>query len=155
MKKRKKAAVDEGPWLFSEEEMAGKIENVIIVTPSVPVENEEPIKATMVDSENTESESSLFCDERMTIEMANVLREMNLMSKSQKRLIALTTTMIGQAGFDLSKTYKVPAISDTEISGYELTAWCYCSFMEAFPNMVDKLQMPYAEHYEKAKAMLQ
>lgn len=57
-----------------------------------------------------------------------------------------------QQGLELNRSYSVPVIQDDELSGYELAAWCYCTFMSAFPSMQDKLQMPYAEHYEKAKA---
>ena len=150
-RKRKKAPVDEGLFLFSEEEMAGKIENVTIVQTPEPVKTEEPPKEnTETVSEKTVKES--FSHDRMIAEMAAVLRQMVSMDESKIRLIALTTTMKGQQGLDLNETYCIPAVSDSEISGYELAAWCYCSFMAAFPQMKDKLQMPYATHYEKAKA---
>jgi hypothetical protein len=84
--------------------------------------------------------------------MGSVLRQMVSMDEGKIRLIAITTTMKGQLGLDLNKTYQVPVLRDSEITGYELAAWCYCSFMEVFPQMKDKLQMPYASHYEKAMA---
>lgn len=54
--------------------------------------------------------------------------------------------------------YKSPRadanLQEGEISGYELAAWCYCTFMESFPSMMDKLHLPYAMHYEKAKELV-
>lgn len=83
----------------------------------------------------------------------NVLWQMQHMDKSQIRRIAFSITVMCQQGLDLNRNYSVPLIHDEEeISGYDLAAWCYCTFMSAFPSMQHKLQMPYAEHYEKAKA---
>lgn len=85
--------------------------------------------------------------------MTDVLWQMKHMDKSQIRRIAFSITVMCQQGLDLNSNYSVPLIDDEEeISGYDLAAWCYCTFMSAFPSMQDKLQMPYAEHYEKAKA---
>ena len=184
-RKRKKKVVDEGPFLFSEEEMLGMITNVsVIESPvpekaeiiSVPETNEAPLTVTVdvtgkIESVNEqesesvneqESESvqisicspdTLSTDERIVLAMTNVLWQMKHMDKSQIRRIAFSITVMCQQGLDLNSNYSVPLIDDEEeISGYDLAAWCYCTFMSAFPSMQDKLQMPYAEHYEKAKA---
>lgn len=153
--RKRKKQVEEGPFLFSEEEMIGKIEKVTIIQAPESVQAEEPsidIENTDVQTGTTPSVIEPFSDDRMVEVMTDVLRKMALMDKSKIRLIAFTTTVQGQQGLDLNAMYSVPAIRDTEIIGYEVAAWCYCSFIEAFPNMKDKLQMPYAAHYEKAKA---
>lgn len=156
-RKRKKAIVDEGPFLFSEEEMIGKIENVTIIHTSEQENVDEPSEDNNKQNEVVESVSSndtSFSDDRMVAEMTTVLRKMATMDSKKIRLIAFTTTVQGQQGLDLNATYSIPSICDTDISGYELAAWCYCSFMSAFPTMKDKLQMPYESHYETAKANL-
>ena len=73
------------------------------------------------------------------------------MPKSDIRRIAFTITVVCEQGMDLNKMYSIPVIQEGEITGYELAAWCYCTFMESFPSMKDKLHLPYAMHYEKAK----
>lgn len=193
-RKRKKKQIDEGPFLFSEEEMLGMITNVNVIESSVPEKGEiktescevlpvgqtakpEPIApearedflTISVDSNNkieiesdkesesvhvsVESVDELSTDERIIVAMTNVLWQMKHMNKSQIRRIAFSITIMCQEGLDLNRSYSVPLIDDEEeISGYDLAAWCYCTFMSAFPSMQDKLQMPYSTHYEEAKS---
>lgn len=99
--RKRKKQIDEGPFLFSEEEMLGMIENVTIIQAT------EPPKETKT-SDNAEK----------------------------------------------PETKVEPSASLGEITDYELAAWCYCTFMESFPSMKDKLHLPYAMHYEKAKELL-
>ncbi|MBQ0075153.1 MAG: hypothetical protein KBT34_13305 [Prevotella sp.] len=155
-RKRKKKQIDEGPFLFSEEEMLGMIENVTIIqTPESPKETN---PTDSVDKPETKVETSasveLSSDERMISTMAEVLRQMSYMTKSEIRRIAFTITVVCEQGMELNKQYDIPIISNNEISGYELAAWCYCTFMESFPSMKDKLHLPYASHYEKAKELI-
>ncbi len=152
-RKRKKITVNESLSLFSEEEMAGKIENVTIVQSPTPAIVDIPSAEDKEASTPSLSEET-FNDERMVEEMVTAMQKMEMMDESHIRLIALTSTMMGQEGLDLNKAYQVPAVRDTDLTGYELAAWCYCSFMHAFPQMKDKLQMPYETHYEKAKAKI-
>lgn len=178
-RKRKKKVVDEGPFLFSEEEMLGMITNVNVIESPIPemVEIttasetcEDPLSVTadvtgkieIVTESESDSEQISICspdalstDERIVMAMTNVLWQMKHMDKSQIRRIAFSITIMCQQGLDLNKSYSVPLIDDEEeITGYDLAAWCYCTFMSAFPSMQDKLQMPYSEHYERAKESL-
>ena len=60
-RKRKKAPVDEGLFLFSEEEMAGKIENVTIVQTPEPVKTEQPSKEyTDVEQDQPRTDSAMI-----------------------------------------------------------------------------------------------
>lgn len=155
-RKRKKKQIDEGPFLFSEEEMLGMIENVTIIETPEPSKEATPsdnVEETVTNVENTAS-VELSSDERMISTMAEVLRQMSYMTKSETRRIAFTITVVCEQGMELNKQYDIPIISDSEISGYELAAWCYCTFMESFPSMKDKLHLPYAVHYEKAKELV-
>lgn len=182
-RKRKKKIVDEGPFLFSEVEMSGMITNVAIIETPVTEKVDVPCETGSSDSNPltlsvgthddvvTETEKGgvtdqeslnisvlsvdeLTTDERIVEAMTNVLWQMKHMDKSQIRRIAFSITVMCQQGLELNKSYSVPVIQDEEMSGCELAAWCYCTFMSAFTSMQDKLQLPYAEHYNKAMESL-
>ena len=165
-RKRKKKQIDEGPFLFSEDEMLGMIENVTIIQTPEPQKETNPsdivevptVTEAVIEEAETKVESSanveLSSDERMIIVMTEVLRNISYMSKSDIRRIAFTITVVCEQGMDLNKMYSIPVIQEGEITGYELAAWCYCTFMESFPSMKDKLHLPYAMHYERAKEIV-
>lgn len=154
--RKRKKVIDEGPFLFSEEEMLGMIENVTIIQTPEPSKETKPSENVEVSETKVESSASLelSSDERMISTMTEVLRQMSYMTKSDIRRIAFTITVVCEQGMDLNKMYNIPVIQECEITGYELAAWCYCTFMSAFPSMQDKLQLPYAEHYNKAMESL-
>ena len=151
--RKRKKVIDEGPFLFSEEEMLGMIENVTIIQTPEPPKETKPSENVEVSETKVESSASLelSSEERMISTMTEVLRQMSYMPKSDIRRIAFTITVVCEQGMDLNKMYSIPVIQEGEITGYELAAWCYCTFMESFPSMKDKLHLPYAMHYEKAK----
>ena len=153
--RKRKKVIDEGRFLFSEEEMLGMIENVtIILTPEPPKETK-PSENVEVSETKVENSASveISSDERMISTMTEVLRQMSYMTKSDIRRIAFTITVVCEQGMDLNKIYNIPVIQEGEITGYELAAWCYCTFMESFPSMKDKLHLPYAMHYERAEEL--
>ena len=154
--RKRKKVIDEGPFLFSEEEMLGMIENVTIIQTPEPPKETKPSENVEVSETKVESSASLelSSDERMISTMTEVLRQMSYMTKSDIRRIAFTITVVCEQGMDLNKMYNIPVIQESEITGYELAAWCYCTFMESFPSMKDKLHLPYAMHYEKAKGLV-
>ena len=154
--RKRKKVIDEGPFLFSEEEMLGMIENVTIIQTPEPPKETKPSENVEVSETKVESSASLelSSDERMISTMTEVLRQMSYMTKSDIRRIAFTITVVCEQGMDLNNMYNIPVIQECEITGYELAAWCYCTFMSAFPSMQDKLQLPYAEHYNKAMESL-
>ena len=154
--RKRKKVIDEGPFLFSEEEMLGMIENVTIIQTPEPPKETKPSENVEVSETKVESSASLelSSDERMISTMTEVLRQMSYMTKSDIRRIAFTITVVCEQGMDLNKMYNIPVIQECEITGYELAAWCYWTFMSAFPSMQDKLQLPYAEHYNKAMESL-
>lgn len=154
--RKRKKVIDEGPFLFSEEEMLGMIENVTIIQTPEPPKETKPSENVEVSETKVESSASLelSSDERMISTMTEVLRQMSYMTKSDIRRIAFTITVVCEQGMDLNKMYNIPVIQECEITGYELAAWCYCTFMSAFTSMQDKLQLPYAEHYNKAMESL-
>lgn len=161
VRKSKKKQIDEGPFLFNEEEMLGLIERVSVIQSleqECPKEEKSSVTVNVESEVRKEAEVSPdepFSDELMVRVMTDVLHQMTVMDKSNIRRIAFIITAQCQQGLDMNKTYSVPVIQDSDITGYELAAWCYCTFVEAFPSMSDKLQLPYAEHYKKAKESLE
>jgi hypothetical protein len=153
-KKSKERGTDMSLSLFTEEDMAGKIENVTVMTAPVPeaiVDAEQPEH----DAESSPAAPSPVAeepldDDRMIAEMAGVLRQLSRMDAGKVRQIALTATAACQQGVDLQGTYRIPAIGDETLNGYQMAAWLYCSFMKGFPGMSDKLQLPYADCYRQA-----
>jgi len=140
--------------LFSEEDMAGKAENVTVVMAPAPeaiadAEELEREKKSLPASPLPVAEASLD-EDRMIAEMAGVLRQLSRMDAGKVRQIALTATAACQKKVDLQGTYRIPAIGDETLNGYQMAAWLYCSFMKSFPGMSDKLQLPYADCYRNA-----
>ncbi|SFG18062.1 hypothetical protein [Prevotella sp. KH2C16] len=128
-RKTRKTKTDTSLSLFSAEEMAGRITQVReTASPATPP----------------------FDDDRMIAEMAAVLRQISRMDADSVRSIALTATAASQGGIDLQGSYRLPSVSEGTLDGYRLGAWLYCSFLEAFPLMADKLRLPYGECYRKA-----
>ena len=125
--RKRKKVIDEGPFLFSEEEMLGMIENVTIIQTPEPPKETKPSENVEVSETKVESSASLelSSDERMISTMTEVLRQMSYMTKSDIRRIAFTITVVCEQGMDLNKMYNIPVIQECEITGYELAAWCY------------------------------
>lgn len=130
-RKNRKKQTDASLSLFSEEEMAGRI--------------------TQVRETGNAADPSPFDDDRMIAEMASVLRRISRMDTARVRSIALMATAALQGGIDLQADYQLPSIAEGTLDGYRLGAWLYCSFLEAFPSMADKLRLPYGECYRKAQ----
>ena len=76
--RKRKKVIDEGPFLFSEEEMLGMIENVTIIQTPEPPKETKPSENVEVSETNVESSASLelSSDERMISTMTEVLRQM-------------------------------------------------------------------------------
>lgn len=145
------------------------MENVAVIETPIPDRVDEPIPQVYDTRNEVETETvaeagqarisvqpaeELSTDERIVYAMTDVLCQMKHMDKSQIRRIAFSLTVMCQQGVDLNRNYSIPVIQDEDLSGYELAAWCYCTFMSAFPSMQDKLQLPYEEHYIKARHSL-
>lgn len=123
-RRRKKTTPEEGPFLFSEEEMAGLIEKVTIVEPTETPPPAQPSAA---------NEVAPLDDDRMIAEMVAVIRRLADMDAGRVRLIALMTTALGQQGINLRQTYNVPAVSPSPLTGYELAGMVLLHFHAGFP----------------------
>ncbi len=69
--------------------------------------------------------------------------------------IAIECAMVGQNGISTTQKngYKLNNIPGKDFSGYELLAYYYVSWAISHPEMLDKLQLPFADAYNMAKQM--
>jgi len=70
--------------------------------------------------------------------------------------IAFECALVGQNGINpVQKSgYKLNNVPGKDFSGYELLAYYYVSWAISHPEMLDKLQMPFADAYRMAKQIL-
>lgn len=70
--------------------------------------------------------------------------------------VAVEIAVLGQNGISTTKDsgYKITSIPNVDFGGKELLAFYYVSWAIAFPDMVDKLGLPYAQAYKQAKEIL-
>mgnify|MGYP004450465205 FL=1 len=70
--------------------------------------------------------------------------------------VAIEIAHIGQFGINPNKgTYKIPSIPNREFGGYEFLAFYYVSWATVFPEMLDKLNLPFSKAYELALQMME
>ena len=69
--------------------------------------------------------------------------------------IAFECALVGQNGISPAQKsgYKLNNIPGKDFSGYELLAYYYVSWVISHPEMLDKLQLPFADAYSMAKQM--
>ena len=69
--------------------------------------------------------------------------------------VAFECAMVGQNGISPAQKsgYKLNNVPGKDFSGYELLAYYYVSWAISHPEMLDKLQLPFADAYSMAKQM--
>ncbi len=87
--------------------------------------------------------------------MVDAMQYFKNLSADKVKGIALEIAMLGTQGINPAKgnSYKLSNIPNKDFSGYHLLAYYYVSWSKAIPEMLDKLNLPYAEEYEMAKQM--
>ena len=58
--------------------------------------------------------------------------------------------MVWQDGNNLKESYTIQSIPDLKMDFHQFIAYYYCSFNLVFPNMIDKLKLPYEKEYQQA-----
>ena len=58
--------------------------------------------------------------------------------------------MVWQNGKNLKETYTLQSMPDMQMDYHQFIAYYYCSFNMAFPNMMNKLQLPYEKEFQSA-----
>lgn len=155
-KKKKKNIRDLSMLLFSHEEMTGKSVEVLAsepnTTPQQTLEKEETeTKKIVPEKETIHHDYSFEVDSRLlTKEMFFAIRHLKRLDVNQVRMLAMEMAMVWQNGNNLQETYILQSVPDMQLDYHQFIAYYYCSFNMAFPNMMDKIQLPYEKEFQSA-----
>ena len=137
--------------LFSPIEMLGEDEQA---APSEPekkevkeVKKETETPATMPTADN---EPDVIDPERLLTEMTIVMEYLDTISVGKCRMIAMETAALWHNGVKMNGRYTIQNMPERTIDGYKFLALYYCSFFKVFPNMIEKLGLPYEDICLKA-----
>ena len=155
-RKKKKNIRDLSMLLFSHEEMRGKFVEAPAsepnTTPQQTFEKEETeTKKIVPDKEIIHHDYSFEVDSRLlTKEMFFAIRHLKRLDVNQVRMLAMEMAMVWQNGNNLQETYVLQSVPDMQLDYHQFIAYYYCSFNMAFPNMMDKIQLPYEKEFQSA-----
>ena len=90
--------------------------------------------------------------ERISDEMYYAIKHLRHLDISAIRMIAMESAMIWQNGKNIRDEYTIQSLPGWTLDLYQFIAYYYCSFNMAFPNMMDKVQLPYEKEYQQALA---
>ena len=93
-------------------------------------------------------------DEHLLQSMRRALMIVSRLDSHRVRLIAMESATLAQGGIIPDQIYKIPALEGISMDGYDFQALYYVSFAKAFPSMIDRIHLPFAEIYEKATKSL-
>src|ERR1035437_4464322 len=87
--------------------------------------------------------------------MVDAMQYFQKLSPAKVKEIALEIAMLGTQGINPASgnNYKLYHVPNKDFSGYHLLAYYYVSWSQAIPEMVDKLNLPYAKEYALAQQM--
>ncbi len=86
--------------------------------------------------------------------MVGALQYFEGMPKEEIKKIAFEIATQGTQGYRPDKKdYKINSIPGKTFSGYQILAYYYVSWSLAIPEMIERLQLPYAEEYKLALTM--
>ena len=88
--------------------------------------------------------------ERLLTEMTIVMEYLDTISVGKCRMIAMETAALWHNGVKMNGRYTIQNMPERTIDGYKFLALYYCSFFKVFPNMIDKLGLPYEDICLKA-----
>ena len=153
MRKKRKTIRDLSMYLFSHEEMKGThvpeppMEQGLVPETNPVTKKEEKEEDTPLDNHNT----SFEIDSRiLTKEMFFAIRHLKRLDVNQVRMLAMEMAMVWQNGKNLKETYTLQSMPDMQMDYHQFIAYYYCSFNMAFPNMMNKLQLPYEKEFQSA-----
>ncbi len=166
-KRRKTASVDKRQlMLFSDEEMErGSLVSApepIVAVSQAPAPLPFSPESEMVETENhapfeETAPAETFPDNRHSAEhdlllnaMRSAINRLSTMHTNQIRLIAMESATRAQNGINTEQKYTIQALNQLNLNGYDFIAIYYVSFARAFPGMLDKINLPYADVYEEA-----
>lgn len=147
-RKKKKTKQDLSMLLFSNEEMSG--------TELVQIEKEFKegvisfIEEDVPSNEYQEHEPFSIDSGILAKDMFFAIRHLKRLDINQVRMTAMEMAMVWQDGKNLKESYTIQSIPDLKMDFHQFIAYYYCSFNLVFPNMIDKLKLPYEKEYQQA-----
>ena len=146
MARKKKHTEDPSEQLlFSALEMLGKTER------QAPAQEEATGNAGSATARpTTNDEPDVIDPERLLTEMTVIMEYLDTVSIGKCRMIALETAALWHNGVRMNGRYTIQNMPERTIDGYRFLALYYCSFFKVFPNMIDKLGLPYEDICMKA-----
>ena len=108
------------------------------------------------ESQTTEEEDITEVDRSLLIKkMQETLRILEYTSPNTIRLISLESSIIFQKGIQFNQKFILKALPDKQLNWYEFVALYYCSFANAFPTMLDKINQEYMDCYQEASQIFE
>lgn len=147
-KKRKRTNEADELLLFSPLAMSGGETDTPEETRSA--EREETVAVAPLDREEKPLDSDIVDPERLTTEMTVALEYLDTLNTGQIRMIAMETASLWHNGVKMNGKYQIQTVPGRTIDGYKFLAFYYCSFFKVFPNMMDKLNLPYEDICRRA-----
>ena len=86
----------------------------------------------------------------MAMYMVGAMEYFDTLDVSRVQMIAMEIATVGQTGINPKGKYSIPAIPGKEFGGYQFLAYYYVSFARSFPQVLDKLGLPFKTAYEQA-----
>ena len=113
---------------------------------------EETTTAASIPQLSTESQTT---EEEDITEVDRSLRILEYTSPNTIRLISLESSIIYQKGIQFNQKFTLKALPDKQLNWYEFVALYYCSFANAFPTMLDKINQEYMDCYQEASQIFE
>lgn len=108
------------------------------------------------ESQITEEEDITEVDRSILVKkMQETLRILEYTSPNTIRLISLESSIIFQKGIQFNQKFTLKALPDKQLNWYEFVALYYCSFANAFPTMLDKINQEYMDCYQEASQIFE
>ena len=86
----------------------------------------------------------------MSMYMVGAMEYLDNVSRSEVEVIAFEIAKVGITGINPNNHYKLDSVKDKDFSGYMLLAWYYVSWARSHPELLPKLNLPFAKAYELA-----
>ena len=104
---------------------------------------------TETEEKPTEKTPSVLDDMCWAVTYLRSLNDIN-----STRVIAMETSMIVQSQWTADQVYVLQSLQGSKLEGRKVASLCYASFMQAFPNMIDHLDLDYYDVYQAALATI-
>ncbi len=145
--------------LIDENEFRNKRTNIDSLLTSIEedpygLESDKEFKKEQTDT-FLKSQKEIGINMAVVMFMVDAMQYFKNLSPAKIKEIAIEIAMLGTQGINPAQgnNYKLSNIPKKDFSGYHLLAYYYVSWSKAIPEMVDKLNLPYAKEYEMAKQM--